>query len=155
MVDDPLGKYPKSLKSNWLGFPWLFPKIISMLVSMKTKPTYLYYFLSTCYGPFFFFYYWAPFVTYCWLFPQSQALVFLVTLIEGWSSLVISSWRNVISTLGFFISRSTIQLLEKKRGPPFTWYVILNLLVFYKWAWLSSFDYVRLWMCWVKLSITN
>ena len=30
IFDDPLGKYSKSLKSNWLGFPWLFPKIISM-----------------------------------------------------------------------------------------------------------------------------
>ena len=46
MVDDPLGKYSKSSKSNWLEFAWLFPKIISKchkrpdIVSMKTKPTY-------------------------------------------------------------------------------------------------------------------
>ena len=50
----------RSSNSNRLGFPWLFPKIISMghksqwgqdTVSMKTKPMYLCYFLSTR-GPF-------------------------------------------------------------------------------------------------------
>ena len=135
-------------------FSWSFPKTISMC---HTRPRHCFnedktdvpiLFLINLWWPLFFFYYWVPFVTYCWLFPQSQALVFLVTWLKAeaaWSFLLFLFLFLFVNEWSFFLKEHDLcTLVSSHWGSPFTWYVILNLLVSYKWAWLSSFDYVRL-----------
>ena len=93
-------------------FSWSFPKIISMC---HTRPRHCFnedktdvpiLFLINLWWPLFFFYYWVPFVTYCWLFPQSQALVFLVTWLKAeaaWSFLLFLFLFLFVNEWSFFL----------------------------------------------------